>query len=235
MTNKERILKEIRRVATKIGRSPGIAVFEAETGIGRSEWHGKLWRAWGDALSEAGLQENELTSKSSTESVLRHFASAVRHYGRIPANVDLRMFARENEGFPSHNVFTNSFPGKASLVAAFSEWVGNNEEYHDLIDLLPQSRAPDEASGKTVREGYVYLLRSAEYYKIGRSDQLEQRIKQINVKLPETATLDHTIRTDDPAGIEAYWHRRFSDKRANGEWFRLTIADVRAFKRRTFQ
>ena len=121
-----------------------------------------------------------------------------------------------------------------ALVSALVDWVQLHDEFADLIELLPEPSTPEEAD-TTRREGSVYLLMSGAYYKIGRSDNIEQRVREIRVSLPEEVTLVHTIRTDDPPGIEAYWHRRFAEQRAHGEWFRLSAADLRAFKRRRFQ
>jgi hypothetical protein len=34
--------------------------------------------------------------------------------------------------------------------------------------------------------------------------------------------------------VDTYWHKRFAEKRRGGEWFELSAADVKAFRRRKF-
>jgi hypothetical protein len=82
--------------------------------------------------------------------------------------------------------------------------------------------------------GYVYLIKSGRYSKSGKTNAVGRREYELAIQLPERATTIHVIRTDDPGGIETYWHKRFEAKRKNGEWFELDSADIAAFKRRKF-
>lgn len=234
---RERVISEIKRLAAETGRVPGIKAFELATGILRREWTGKIWARWGDAIKEAGFEPNSLTERYESDSVLEQVGLCCLELGRWPAPNDLRLHARNNPGFPSSGTVENHFPRRALLVESMREWCAQtgNERFSSIAGMLPPPAKGTIEPVENQNYGHVYLLRAGDYFKIGQSSDLEKRVKSINVALPDKATLEHAISTDDPPGIEAYWHRRFSDRRANGEWFKLSKADVLAFKKRKFQ
>lgn len=231
------ILQEIQRLAGANGQAPGQKLFASETGIAEHQWRGRFWPRWGDALIDAGFQPNKWNSRSDTSDVLSGMVAACRHYGRLPTYSEMEILRRTDLSIPNPNVVKRHFGARSAVIAALALYAAD-EGLSDVAAMLPaQSEValqPKAGSTKAI-DGYVYLIKSGNHFKIGRSDDAERRFKQISVALPDKAELFHTIRTDDPSGIEFYWHRRFADRRANGEWFKLTTQDVAAFKKRKFQ
>lgn len=90
-----------------------------------------------------------------------------------------------------------------------------------------------QEDGESAPSGYVYLVRhgSGREFKIGRTSNPVRREGEVSIELPKRLEPVHVIETDDPSGVESYWHRRFAGKRLNGEWFALSQQDVRAFNR----
>jgi hypothetical protein len=165
------------------------------------------------------------------------FAELVRKYKRFPTDRELQIFRRGNPELPAENTFRRQFGTKTDLKNAIRVWSLANDEFLDVAMFLPEMPTQPESKLIPVKQGWVYLLKPGNYYKIGCGEELERRVKQIKTALPDAASLEHAIRTDDPFGIENYWHRRFEEKRTskNNEWFRLDPADVAAFKKRKFQ
>lgn len=186
-------------------------------------------------MAEAGLEPNKIQHRFNSEEMLDQIILACRSYGHFPSIAELNLRRRNDPDFPSTKAISNHFGTKDGLVAALREYAQDDQALADIVKMLPAVDASTSRTSSRTREGFVYLIKSGDFYKIGRGDDLERRVKQITVALPDKATLVHSIRTDDPTGIEAYWHRRFAEKRANGEWFKLSTVDVAAFKKRKFQ
>ena len=234
---KDEIIGQIRRLAAENdGKAPGQIAFARATGIREHQWLGKLWARWSDAVSEAGLSPNIRTMRLDSERVLAQIVAACHAYGKVPTKAEFNLYRTNNPDFPSVKAVSRHFGSRDQLIDALSSLSQKDEA---LAKLLPYAEItmtpPPNAEREAVKDGHVYLLKSGEFYKVGRSDNLERRVKEVRVAMPDALTLLHSIRTDDPAGIEAYWHRRFADRRANGEWFKLTRADLAAFRRRTYQ
>ncbi len=235
---KQQILDLIRRLAAQNGgKAPGAQKFTSLTGTGKSEWYPKLWLRWGDALREAGLEGNSMARSLGGELLIKKYIELIRELRRFPIEGDLVHKRMADRSFPNRDAF-NMLGGKGQRAARILEYCRANEGYEDVLpycQTVASSIATevDEALPESLAGGYVYLLKhgARREYKIGRTKNPLRREGEIGIELPEKVQPIHVIKTDDPAGIEAYWHNRFAAKRKEGEWFALTAEDVRAFKR----
>jgi hypothetical protein len=129
---------------------------------------------------------------------------------------------------------------KAELIAKIKDYCIIQGDWEDVLVFCDNEAAKfsekliEKNDDTHIGTGHVYMLKYDKVYKIGRSTDASRRHKDIRVQMPYMTEEVHIIETDDPVGIEAYWHNRFKNKRLKGEWFKLTAADIRAFKKRKF-
>jgi hypothetical protein len=78
--------------------------------------------------------------------------------------------------------------------------------------------------------GYIYVVGYAEipgYYKIGYTNDLENRLKLFDWASPFTPIIIHSIMVSSGQKIERMLHRTFKQKRVKLEWFKLNEDDLR--------
>jgi hypothetical protein len=233
------IIREIQSLAKRDGKAPGRLRFEAATGLGEHDWRGKYWARWNDAIAEAGLSPNEKQEAIPEPELLEAYLGLTIQLQRVPTESELRLHARATKGFPATRTFLKRLGRKSVMLEkllshALTRGVTPSIEAAIRSAIPHDADAPEDATPAQRIVGYVYLLKSGRRYKIGKAVAPDRRRHEIGLQLPEKVEPVHSIETDDPSGIEFYWHKRFRAKRLNGEWFDLSRDDVRAFKRRKF-
>ena len=237
--DREHIIREIRRTADANG---GVALgwrrFEAETGIRHYDWYGQYWSRWSDAVREAGFEPNRMSEAFDEAYLVEQLVLLTRRLGRVPTHGDLLLATRSAPEIPSEMTFRRlgSKPERAARIVAYCEVTPGHDDVAVLWRQVPAAEPAatvTEAHDNSTAVGYVYMLKhgTRREYKIGRTNNPLRREGELGIQLPEKCQPVHYIQTDDPEGVEAYWHRRFASKRKEGEWFALTPQDVRAFKR----
>lgn len=85
------------------------------------------------------------------------------------------------------------------------------------------------------KPGYIYVLKSGPYYKIGYADNVDQRLKSVSAaSKPDDMTdpieLLFSFKTTSKLIAERHLHTFFDRFRVKGEWFRLRPQDVETLR-----
>ena len=100
------------------------------------------------------------------------------------------------------------------------------------LELLEEIRMVlEEDMTPEAKEGWIYILQlDGKACKIGRTTNLERRIKDLGIKLPYEPELLHVIQTNNIYWAESHLHSFFADKKIRGEWFNLNERDIAMLK-----
>lgn len=234
MYTKEEILKEVKRTTRENGGKPlGAARFRSATGIGRYDWN-RYWALFTELQQEAVSKHNEPWRRVSDKILIKKMISKIRKYGNYPSLSRLHIDGVKDKNFPFTIIKKR---GQKYIVKKIVEYCKNKKGYKDILKACQpiiekfdkKEKIDDSVTISELEE--VYLLKSGLDYKIGHADDPIRRASEIGTLLAERPELIHSFKTDDPAGVESYWHKRFQEKRKRGEWFKLNSQDVKAFKR----
>jgi hypothetical protein len=238
--SKSEIISEIRKIQKLNGKPPGWTTFQKATGIKKSDWFPNYWFRWSDAIEEAGLKPNQFKQAHSEEFLIQKIVHLIQELKHFPIVAELILKKKNDDSFPTFSAYYK-LGTKRERIELILKYLKkqNDKNYQNVILICEEelTKSPilkeTGTNSETIKKGFVYLFKhgSRNEYKIGKTYNPIRREGEIGIELPEKTTPIHYIETDDPAGIEAYWHNRFKEKRKNGEWFNLLSADISAFKR----
>jgi hypothetical protein len=132
----------------------------------------------------------------------------------------------------NYSVLGNGLRLSGSEVRALIVALMMSDSFHESPrEVVLKNFKKDNCPPKE-KAGFVYLLHGmgTSFYKIGHTNCLDRRIKQISPKLPFCIELVHSIETDDRYILESFAHKCFEGKRLEGEWFELEEGDVYQIK-----
>lgn len=89
-----------------------------------------------------------------------------------------------------------------------------------------------ERRAKNPRAGIVYTIQgiNTTWYKIGKTNNFNNRFNRFEVKIPIDMKPIHLIYTNNMTRLENELHQRFKKKRMRGEWFDLSQEDIEYIK-----
>src|SRR5258706_5336550 len=210
MLTREEIIKQVQKWAKdNDGKTPSEKNFYEYADVGIYNLHKLGWANYRELVLEAELTPNKFDkTKYSHGQLCKLFIEVIGEKSKLPTRGELDVKHHKNSNFPNSGTFYDKL-GKVKngdLVRTILEYAKDQKEYVDIIKIC--NTFLEKLENTTLEEpspigsiGYVYLLKSklgsAVAYKIGKTNDPERRVMELNQPSNEQYLI-WMIKTDDP-------------------------------------
>lgn len=236
MFTKDEIIKELQNYTKENGgKTPSEEKFYKNTEIVMND-RAKYWSNYGELVVEARLTPNKFdNTKYDRNQLCEMFIQIIREKGKWPTRGALDVKHHNDSSFPYSSTFYKKLGLTSNLARTIFNFIKDKQNYNDITDICNIAIEKYKDQDTTNEDmglinGFVYLGKQHGSYKIGHTKDTIRRREDITLLGSEPFESVHEIKTDDMNGVEKYWHNRFKSKLKRGEWFNLSVADVKAFK-----
>lgn len=243
METREEIIELIKKWSVDHeGRTPAERVFREDTGIPLNTLQKHGWASYGELCDDAGLSRNKFDkTKYQNDELCESFIVAIRDKNKWPTRGELEVRQKKDKTFPGSSTYYKKLGlvNTGALPKTILEYINGKSGYEDIEvicnTMLEKIPAEAEFSGDQKEDkGWVYLYRlgTLNRYKVGKTNNLLRRGREIAATLPEKTILIHSIPTNDISGVEVYWLTRFrkTATELENEWFMLSNSNIKEFK-----
>lgn len=233
MSTAEQIIVKLQVAVNRNGgQPPSLRSFFQAADLNQRDLIRAGWPTYGALLKSQRFQPAEMKRGYTDDAVFRLLAELAIRLGHFPTQSEREVERHRNPAFPSSEAYIRRGRG-ATLEHALRAWCESTNSFPDLVPKLKQGADAAKVS-KPIVKGYVYMLRdgsSGRRVKIGK-ESVEGARQTAAATWLENPKAIHRVATDDPDGVERYWHEHFkrAGKHVVRELFDLLPSDIAAFK-----
>jgi len=109
------------------------------------------------------------------------------------------------------------------------------ERRRDAVErMVPDGSAPlPRHVNIHIADGFVYVIQSGDFVKIGKSVEVERRLKAIAAANPQKIRIVNVFHVSDMHRLERALQHRFRSRRVRREWFRLDASEIETIRKAT--
>jgi hypothetical protein len=121
-------------------------------------------------------------------------------FGRFPVIAEIRLKKRSDASFPNEKTLKDRFGTRQQFAAKVLAYCESHDRFEDIAAIyttalnVPNADAEADDGMPQQDGGFVYLIKSGRFYKVGRSNSAGRREYELAIQLPAKATTVHTIR-----------------------------------------